>query len=171
MEYKLIEEIIKRSNSKEWVTAKLEWNFEYAYQSEEFQTCLCGHYPISNICIIKNLKNNSETEVGNCCVNKFLGIDDGTKIFNSIARLKEDIEKSMSAEVIEYLFNKKVLSEYEYKFYRDVIRKRKLSTKQKELKIKINKKLIEFTSYEANSNFSRMNLIVKSELRKERHFD
>ncbi len=160
MHFKLTEEILKLSVSDIWSSAKLEWNFEFAYESEEQQTCLCGHFPIINICVIKNVKNKNQTEVGNCCINKFLGIDEGNKIFESIKRLKNDLTKSMSLEVIEYLNNKKVLNEFEYKFYNDILRKRKLSDKQLEIKKKINKKLIDFTSYEANSQFTRINLVL-----------
>ena len=160
MHYKLTEEIIKLSNSDFWNEAKNEWNFEYAYQSEEFQTCLCGHYPIKNICVLKNKINKNETEVGNCCINKFLGIEDGNKIFLSIKRLKEDLTKSMSPEVLEYLNKKKVLSDFDYSFYKDTIRKRKLSEKQLNIRKRINQKLIDFTSYETNSHFSRINLVL-----------
>lgn len=51
MRFKLTKEILKLSDSNYWSDAKLEWNFEYAYYSEEPQTCLCGHFPINNICI------------------------------------------------------------------------------------------------------------------------
>jgi len=161
MHFKLTEEILKLSNSKFWESAKHEWSFEYAYYSDELQTCLCGHYPIKNICVIKNVKNNNATEVGNCCINKFLGIDDGNKIFVSIKRLKEDLSKSMSAEVLDYLNSKKILSMFEYDFYTDIIRKRNLTQKQLEIKKRINKKLIDFTSYETNSHFSRINIVLK----------
>ena len=161
MHYKLTEEIIKLSNSDIWSSAKLEWNFEYAYYSEELQRCLCGHYPIKNVCVIKNSDNKNETEVGNCCVNKFLGIEDGNKIFTSIKKLKIDKSKSMSPEVLEYLRKKNVLTEFDYKFYSDTIRKRKLSDKQLAIRERINQKLIDFTSYESNSNFTRINLVLK----------
>jgi len=161
MHYKLTEEIIKLSNSDVWSSAKLEWNFEYAYYSEELQRCLCGHYPIKNVCVIKNSDNKNETEVGNCCVNKFLGIEDGNKIFTSIKKLKIDKSKSMSPEVLEYLRKKNVLTEFDYKFYSDTIRKRKLSDKQLAIRERINQKLIDFTSYESNSNFTRINLVLK----------
>ncbi|RZT91011.1 hypothetical protein EV201_3380 [Ancylomarina subtilis] len=161
MEYQLIEEIISRSHSNDWNSAKNEWSFEYVYQSEEKETCLCGHHPIINICVLKNSINNNETEVGNCCVNKFLGIDAGTKILASIKRLKDDLSKSMSSEVLEYLNKKKVLSDFDYKFYSDTIRKRKLSEKQLAIRERINQKLIDFTSYELNTNFSRINLVLK----------
>jgi hypothetical protein len=161
MHYKLTEEIIKLSDSDSWNNAKIEWNFEYAYYSEELQTCLCGHYPIKNVCVIKNTENKNETEVGNCCVNKFLGIEDGNKIFTSIKRLKADKSKSMSPEVLEYLRKKKVLTDFDYSFYSDTIRKRKLSDKQLAIRERINQKLIDFTSYESNSNFVRINLVLK----------
>ncbi len=161
MHFKLTEEIIKLSNSDTWNNAKLEWNFEYAYYSEDLQTCLCGHYPIKNICVIKNKENRNETEVGNCCVNKFLGIEEGNQIFASIKKLKNDLSKSMSPQVLDYLRKKKVLTDFDYSFYADTIRKRKLSNKQLAIRERINQKLIDFTSYESNSNFSRINLVLK----------
>ncbi|WP_051931188.1 hypothetical protein [Gillisia sp. Hel_I_29] len=161
MHFKLTDEIIKLSESDLWNSAKMEWNFEYAYQSEDLQTCLCGHYPIKNICVIENTINKNSTEVGNCCVNKFLGIEEGNKIFVSIKRLKIDPEKSMSPEVLDYLFRKKVITDFENKFYSDTIRKRKMSSKQLEIRKRINKKLITFTSYESNSSLSRINLVLK----------
>ena len=106
MHYKLTDEIIALSDSKIWNFAKLEWDFNFAYYSEDLQTCLCGHYPIKNICVIRNKNNSNQTEVGNCCINKFLGIEDGNKIFTSIKKLKEDNSKSMSAEVIDYIYSK-----------------------------------------------------------------
>ena len=161
MHYNLTKEIINLSVSKFWDTAKDEWNFEYAYQSEEPQTCLCGHYPIKNICVIKNQENDNETEVGNCCINKFLGIDSGNKIFDSIKRLKDDISKSMSAEVLEYMNDKKVITQYEYDFYTDTLRKRKLTDKQLAVREKINRKLLDFTSYETNSVLSKIDKVIK----------
>ncbi len=161
MHFKLTEEILKLSNSKFWESAKHEWNFEYAYCSDELQTCLCGHYPIKNICVIKNGNNKNVTEVGNCCINKFLRIEDGNKIFISIKRLKEDLSKSMSAEVLDYLKSKKILSSFDYNFYSNIIRKHNLTQKQLETKKRINQKLIDFTSYEANSHFNRINIVLK----------
>ena len=161
MHYKLTEEIIKLSVSRDWNNAKLEWKFEYAYQSEELETCLCGHYPIKNICVITNTKNRTSTEVGNCCINKFLGIEEANKIFTSINRIKEDLSKSMSIEVLEYLFQKKVITEFEYEFYADIIKKRKLSEKQQLLKTKINEKLLIFTSYENSSIQSKIDSVLR----------
>lgn len=124
MHFKLIEEIIALSNSNSWDFAKLEWNFEFAYYAEDLQTCLCGHFPIKNICVIRNKRNFNQTEVGNCCINKFLGMEDGNKIFTSIKKLKDDNSKNMSLEAIDYIYNKKGISEFEYNFYVDIHKKR-----------------------------------------------
>jgi len=160
MHFKLIEEIINLSSSKNWDGAKNEWNFEFAYMCDEFQRCLCGHYPIREICVIKNKINDNEAEVGNCCVNKFLGIDSANKIFESVKRIKGDNKKSMSAEVLDYLHSKIAINDFEFNFYKNIIRKRKLSDKQQEIKLKINNKLVSFTSYEANSNFTKINKVL-----------
>ena len=161
MTYQLIDEIIELSESKHWETAKLEWEFEKIYLSDTPQTCLCGHFPIVNICVIRNRKNHYQTEVGNCCINKFLDIDNGNKILISIKRLKTDDSKSMSPEALFYLYDKNVISQNEYDIYSDIQRKRNLSVKQLDLKKRINKKLINFTSYEASSALFKINLVLK----------
>ena len=161
MHYKLTEEILNLSESKEWDFAKLEWSFEFAYYAEELQKCLCGHYPIKNICVIKNRRNSSVTEVGNCCINKFLGIDEGNKIFSSIKKLKDSETASMSSEVIEYIYKKKGISDFEYNFYKSIYRKRIMSEKQWDIKKRINQKFLNFTSYETNSHFNKINLVLK----------
>ncbi|MEN9440000.1 MAG: hypothetical protein RLZ33_76 [Bacteroidota bacterium] len=156
MEYILIEEIIKRSVAENWDTAKLEWTFEFAYKVKDPKRCLCNHFPIKNICVIKNLKNNTSTEVGNCCVYKFMGIDIGNKIFSSINSLSKDLLKSLSSEVVEYLFEKKVINDFEYNFYNDISKKRILTPKQQEIKLRINEKFINFTSFDTNSHFHKI---------------
>ena len=170
MHSKLTEEILKLSVAKFWDRAKLEWNFENAYQSEEKQTCLCGHYPIRKICVIKNKGNSSRTEVGNCCVNKFFDIEEGNKIFTSIDRLKKDPSKSMSTDAVEFLKRKNILNDYEVNFYNSIIKKRDLSDKQLKKKREINGKLLHYTSYEANRDNTRINIALEL-ARKKPDFD
>lgn len=146
MHNKLSEEIIKRSVSATWDEAKLEWYFDSAYKSPTQQTCLCGHSPIINICTIINKKNHDQVDVGNCCVTKFMGIKDGNKVFDSISRLKKDIRKSLSPEVIEFLRGKKVIDDFEFNFYLDTLRKKKLTNKQTSIRERINQKFLDFTS-------------------------
>lgn len=160
MHTQLTEGIISLSKAERWTLAKTEWDFDYAYFSLSKQRCLCGHYPIKQICVIRNLSNGNIAEVGNCCVKKFLGLEQGEKIFSSIARLRKDINRAMSQEALVYLFDKEAISPYEYAFYRNTIKKRVLTDKQLVFRVRINKKLLDFTNYEQHSIFSKINQIL-----------
>ncbi|GEM_PF-3631759 len=67
----------------------------------------------------------------------------------------------MSAEVLEYIYSKNAISDYEYKFYKSIYRRTSMSIKQWDIKKKINRKLLDFTSYERNSYFNKINRILK----------
>jgi hypothetical protein len=67
----------------------------------------------------------------------------------------------MSPEALIYLYDKNVISQIEYNIYSDIQRKRNLSVKQLDFKKRINKKLIDFTSYEASSALFKINLVLK----------
>ncbi|MFA6150537.1 MAG: hypothetical protein WC716_04385 [Chitinophagaceae bacterium] len=160
MEYKLINEIIKISESKNWENAKHEWEFQYVYRNPKTQSCLCGKKSIVNVCIIKNAANKKVAEVGNCCVNKFLGIEKGNNLFEAINRLNKDITKSLGVGALEYLNSKNLLTELQYNFYKSSVRKWKLSTKQMATRIGINRKFLEITSYDVTSTSSRINKVL-----------
>lgn len=140
-EYQLKEEILKLSQSKAWTVAKLEWTLIAIYLSEEADTCPCGHYPIKEICRIKNNLNSNETDVGNCCVKKFLGLN-AQKLFAPLKRLHGNSCASVNVELIEDAYQKRIIRENEYSFYIDILRKRNLSEKQASWKESINKKLL-----------------------------
>ena len=139
-EYKLTQGIIELSEAITWDAAKLEWKLAEVYEADEPETCLCGHFPIIEICILSNIKNTNSTNVGNCCVKKFMRLP-SDKIFTAVKRVRKDNEKSLNAEAIEYAFEKNWINDWEKSFYLDIMRKRNLSTKQLETKIKINMKL------------------------------
>ena len=140
MNYKLIDEIIKRSESKIWDTAKLEWYLNDIELSYDFSSCLCSH-PIKELCFIRNKLNSSDAIVGNCCVTKFFNF--GTKtIFKSIKKITKDKSKSFNSVDLIFLFNNKKITEWEYNFYSDIINKKKLSPRQKEKKIQVNEKIL-----------------------------
>lgn len=44
--------------------------------------------------------------------------------------MQEDISASMSSEVIEYFYRKGGMSDFDYKFYQSIFRKRNMSAKQ-----------------------------------------
>ena len=158
--YKLPNDIIQLSVSDVWESARLEWDFKYIYESEEPLTCLCGHYPIKNICVIENRENGNETEVGNCCVNKFLDIDDGDKIIQSLNKIKKSSDSSMSTKSLLYLYENNFITEWDYNFYSDIRLKRNLSGKQLNKKRKINQKLINATKYETNSTKFAIEMVI-----------
>lgn len=141
-EYKLTQEIIELSVSESWDAAKLEWKLFEIYEVDEPERCLCGHFPIKEVCVLENTKNDKHATVGNCCVKKFIGLP-SDKIFQAIKRVRKDNEKSLNAEAIEHAREKSWINSWEKNFYLDVMRKQKrtLSAKQLAKKIQINKKL------------------------------
>jgi hypothetical protein len=84
-EYQLTAEIVQRSEAGVWDAAKLEWELLHVFEAEEPETCLCGHYPIIEICILHNRLKGKEVLVGNCCVKKFVGLP-SDKIFQAVKR-------------------------------------------------------------------------------------
>jgi len=121
--------------------AKLEWKLEEIYESDESETCLCGHFPIKEICVLQNKTNQKKTIVGNSCVKKFIGLS-SHKIFQAVKRVREDNEKSLNIEAINFSFEKKWINSWEKNFYIDIMRKRKLTTSQLDKKMHINTKLL-----------------------------
>lgn len=149
-EYKLTIEIIQRSQSQIWDIAKLEWALSEIYEAEEPETCLCGHFPIIEICILKNRINLLSATVGNCCVKKFIGLP-SDKIFQAVKRVRKDNGKSLNAEAIQHAFERGWINEWEYKFSLDTMRKRKLTGKQALTRTKVNEKML-FNMKRASAN-------------------
>lgn len=134
-------EIIELSDSPTWDLAKMEWQLSEIYFADDPETCLCGHYPILELCIINNIKNSNMATVGNCCVKKFLGLP-SDKIFAAIKRVKKDIEKSVNSETLKHAFRKEWISKWEYDFYNNIGSKRLLTNKQNEKKIEVNRRIL-----------------------------
>ncbi len=137
-EFKLIEEIIKLSQASVWDIAKFEWKLKEIYKEYEPLTCLCGHYPINEICIIINMKNGNEAIVGNVCVNKFLNLP-SDKIFKAIKRVSKDDTKALNPEAIHHIYERNWINDWERKFYLDTYQKRRLTLKQKRKREEINR--------------------------------
>ncbi|MBJ6926973.1 hypothetical protein JG631_19165, partial [Vibrio cholerae] len=66
---------------------------------------LCRHFPIIEICNLKNKINSNYATVGNCCVKKFIGLP-SDKIFQAIKRVRKDDQKSLNAEAIFHAYDK-----------------------------------------------------------------
>lgn len=140
-EYQLTAEIIKRSRAKTWDAAKLEWKLQRVYEAEEPDTCICGHFPIIEICVLQNKVNGNDAIVGNCCVKKFIGLP-SDRIFQAVKRVRKDTKKSLNAEAVQHAYDRGWITEWEKDFYFNIMRKRNLSTKQATKKIQINEKVM-----------------------------
>ncbi|MFA5214838.1 hypothetical protein [Sulfuricurvum sp.] len=140
-EYSLTTEIINRSQLKIWDEAKLEWNLYQIYEAEEPERCLCGHFPIMEICILKNKLNGQLATVGNCCVKKFISLPSDL-IFQAVKRVRKDKQKSLNSEAIQHAYDKGWINKWEYDFSFNTIRKRNLSEKQLNTRIKVNEKML-----------------------------
>lgn len=140
-EYKLTTEIINRSQSNNWDAAKLEWLLQDVFESDDPDTCLCGHFPINEICILRNRLSGNQVIVGNRCVKKFIGLP-SDKLFQAIKRIRKDLESSLNADAIQHALERGWINQWERDFYLDVMRKRILSPKQTAVKVRINEKVL-----------------------------
>ena len=129
VEWKLIEEVLKVSQSKEWNEAKHEWVLVDISKVTTPQRCLCTHYPITELIILENRFNKNRIIVGNCCVNLFFGESRYNKVFEA---LRED---RINKEMINISFNLGWINSWEEQFLRSVVGKRRsrLTIRQEEI--------------------------------------
>ncbi len=139
--YELAAKIIDLSDSKTWDEAKLEWSLIDVFQEDEPDTCLCGHFPILENCVLRNQRNGNQAIVGNVCVKKFLGLP-SDKIFQGINRIAKDNKRSLNAETVDHGHRKGWINDWERKFYFSTMKKRNLSGRQREKRIEINDKVL-----------------------------
>lgn len=140
-EFQLTREILSRSTATAWDAAKLEWALHEVFESEEPETCLCGHYPIIENCVLRNKTNGVFATVGNCCVKKFIGLPSDL-IFQAAKRVRADPSRSLNAEAIAYARDRNWINEWEQEFYLRIMRKRNLTDKQCAKKRQINEKFL-----------------------------
>ena len=137
----LRKEIINRSVAKQWEPARLEWSVYDIWLSEEPGVCLCGHSPIKEMCELENSANGLHVIVGNCCVQRFMGLP-SENLFAGLRRIREDSERAMNLEMIEHAWRMNWITPWEYGFCIDTMRKHKLSPKQSVIRVRINTRVI-----------------------------
>jgi hypothetical protein len=135
-------EILKLSKAKDWAVARREWSLIDIYEADEHETCLCEHYPIREICVIRNSITKATTEVGNVCVRRFLGFRSDL-IFAALKRIKKDISKSLNEDALVFFYERGVFSDKEYSFLQSTMRKRELSVRQARWRKILNQRVIE----------------------------
>lgn len=141
--FRLIEEIVRLSVAQNWVEARLEWSLERVFRADRQTpgTCLCGHFPIIEHCVLVNRENGNGAVVGNVCVQKFLGLASGS-IFHGLHRVMRDGERALNAAAIEHVHGRGLITDWERRFYLDTLGKRRLSPKQRAKRAEINAKAL-----------------------------
>jgi len=149
--WRLPEEIAALSTTP-WPQAKHEWALKGITMldpGEDSQRCLCGHMPIRELCHIENRINHNRAIVGNHCVRLFTAGDTEESVFSSIPRIFDackrillDRRRSANEGLIQLAVDRGVFNQWEQNFYLDVLRKRKLSARQENVKVKLNNKLV-----------------------------
>ncbi len=143
--------IIGLSNGDNWNQAIQEWKLEdiEMLDSGEFETCLCGHTPIRELCHIRNTENGNRATVGNVCITKIderdlEGADFGAvpRIIGAMKRIQENNSASANEDLINYARMIGIFTPDNASFYRDIWRKRNLSDNQKSYKQSLNNRLL-----------------------------
>lgn len=133
--------ILQLSKATDWEVAKREWKLVEISEADEPETCLCGHYPIVELCTISNNTTGKAVDVGNVCVKRFLGFRSDL-IFRSLKRIRDDIDKSIGQDATVFFSERGVINGWEYQFQQNTMRKRNLTEKQQLTRRKINEKVL-----------------------------
>lgn len=140
---RLKEKILTMSRAQVWDKAVKEWSLTGVFHAGPgaAYTCECGHYPIVELCEIRNFYTRKTTTVGNVCVERFLR-QRSDLIFNGVRKVRKEIEKPLSKKAIEFFYFREVLNDWELDFYMDTRLTRHLTDKQLQTRIKINRKVL-----------------------------
>lgn len=133
--------ILALSKAHDWETARAEWRLVDVSEADEPETCLCGHFPIIELCSITNAVTGSSVTVGNVCVKRFLGLRSDL-VFSSIKRIRKDREKGINAHAAVLFHERGIINDWEYGFCQDTFRKRDLTDRQLATRMKINNKIL-----------------------------
>ena len=118
---RLVASLLPESVAKTWAAAQYEWELDRIKILRGFDSetgmlvehgkgvCRCGHEPIVELCIIKNKENGNEAVVGNVCVKKFLGIDNG-ELFAGVRRIQRAITAAPNRNIIQYAWERKLIA-------------------------------------------------------------
>ena len=142
--------ILAMSTTSNWDEAKAEWDLHFVYvDPAPDRACKCEHSPIHQICVIKNRKSGSATEVGNVCVRRFLRLL-SNRVFSVLRRLEADIPKSLNPTSLDLFRDRGVISYSEGEEYKEYWRKRTtLNDDQKAQKLDINQRVLDYFKKEA----------------------
>jgi hypothetical protein len=147
--WRLVEAVVDRSIADNWHHAKIEWELVSVCFSDpdEPGTCLCGHTPIIELCLLCNRENGNTAVVGNHCVRRFLDLP-SEAIFRGLRRIARDPQRALGSAAIQFADRRGWLSPWERKFLLDTTNKRRLSTKVLAKRVEINAKVLRLVGQE-----------------------
>lgn len=139
----LEQEILTRSKAASWGTAVKEWSLQAIrmHGREDPCTCLCGHHPIFEVCTLHNHVTESIVDVGNCCVQHFMGLP-SAPLFAAAKRVLADEKKALGKALVLFAHARRWISDWERGFCLDTRRKRDLTTKQMAKRAEINRRVL-----------------------------
>jgi hypothetical protein len=142
--YGLTEEILALSVADTWDAARREWELSHVYRvpADDPGTCLCGHFPILEHCVIANRRNANTAVVGSVRVTRFLGLPSAA-IFAGLDRIAGDRGKALTAAALEHAHARGWVNDWELGFYRDTMRKPQLSYRQRSKRVEINERVLD----------------------------
>lgn len=152
---RLQNEIIALSVSKDWESAKKEWEVKWYFYDKGYRGCLCGPRGIHNFCVLWNKLNSNEREICNSCVRLYFGLDAGVELEKCVRKIKANIEYNMSHSALMYLERNTVIDESERLNYEMVIGVRG-NEEILSYRKKINRKMLLFTAYENKEIFEML---------------
>ena len=123
----IIPVLLRYSAAPTWNDAKAEWRLNHVEwrDSEDAETCECGHYPICELCIIENEVTKTVLTVGNCCINQV------SPEFEQLKRIFPAIKQGrINPAVIDYASTRHIINQWETNFLKDIWRKRTFTKNQ-----------------------------------------
>ncbi len=150
--YRLVSRIIALSAADSWEEARQEWSLAGVFFADNHSpgTCLCGHQPIIEHCVLHNRENGNVAVVGNVCVTRFMGLPT-EGIFAGLRRISRDVRKALNPAAIEFAYAVGWIDWWQRRFYLDTIRRRQLSEKQLAKRIEINGRILDCVSSHATA--------------------
>jgi hypothetical protein len=133
--------ILGMSRASDWAVAKQEWRLVEVSEADEPETCECGHFPIIELCMIANATTGKSVDVGNVCVKRFLGFRSDL-VFTSRKRIRADPEKAIGIYATAHFYRRGVITEWEFEFQQNTMRKHELSPRQRLVRRRINEKVL-----------------------------
>lgn len=140
--FALFERIVQLSKSKNWEEARKEWRLMGINRTPESQTCLCGHHPIKELCLIQNMHNYIQVIIGNCCINKFFDFKVEDNVFRALKKGK------LNKALILFAREQKIISDIEKAFLLNVHKKKRFSEKQFNWYRSLSEKIFQGVKYE-----------------------